>query len=121
MGALHLSLASALLIPMLASVPAIAAETPAPAASTDCVEAEVGHERAFTLGCLNQRLSQIAEQAHNASQPDAPIGAGSPSTTLGLANHAAAQEMMGNAFGKSATPQRPDLLYGSPLLQTGRH
>ena len=98
------------------------AEPPSSAASTDCVEAEVGGERASTLGCLNQRLSQMTEQAHaSAALPAAPIGAGSPSTALGLANQAAAQEQMGDAFGKSATPQRPQLFYASPLLQMGHH
>src|SRR5579859_2844158 len=85
------------LISISAAATAGAAEAPAATRSADCVEAEVGHERAFSLGCLNQRLSQLVEQAHNAAQPSAPIGAGSPSTALGLANDAAAREMMGNA------------------------
>jgi hypothetical protein len=99
-----------------------AADVPAPTASTDCVEARVGNERAFSLGCLNQRLSQMVEQAHGAAQASVPpIGPGSSPATLGLATPAAAQEMMGNALGKSAIPQRPNLSFGSPLLQTSRH
>jgi hypothetical protein len=34
---------------------------------------------------------------------------------VGAANPAAAEQKMGNAFGKSAVPQRPHPVYVSPL------
>jgi len=86
----------------------------------DCVEADIGNDHAASLGCLNQRFAHSVELAHQAQQGAAPIDAQSPSNVVGTANTAAAQEMMGNAFGKSAIPQRPQLFSIIPLLQTAR-
>jgi hypothetical protein len=103
---------------------------PAPAAgdaswaadpSRDCVEADVGSDHASSLGCLNQRFKHMADQAHAAPTPAAPLGAGSPPNAIGLANDAAAAEQMGSAFGKSNIPQRPHLNFSNPLLQSGSH
>jgi hypothetical protein len=115
-------LVASLLAPPLWLAPAAAqtiGHSGGDAASTDCVEADVGGEHASTLGCLNRRLQRLVEQAHIAGAPKAPIDASSPSNVVGTANQAVAEEKMGDAFGKSATPQRPVMGFGNPLLQTG--
>jgi hypothetical protein len=103
---------------VLTSLPAAAQQA---AGSSDCVEVDVGNEHVSSLGCLNQRLQRLVEHAHDAAPPTPPIDAQSPSNVVGTANHAAAQEKMGDAFGKSATPQRPQTFYASPLLQIEHH
>ncbi len=97
-----------------------AGEAPVASPSQDCVEADVGNDHAASLGCLNQRFAHSAEQVHQGQPVTPPLDARSPSTAVGTANVAAAQQMMGNAFGKSAIPQRPQLYYPNPLLQTPR-
>jgi hypothetical protein len=52
----------------------------------------------------------------------APIDAHSSSTAAGTANQAAAEQMMGDAFGKSAKPQRPPPSVFVPALpRAGAH
>jgi hypothetical protein len=112
--------AIASLLALSAAPPASAADSVGAPAPQGCVEAQVGKETASSLGCLNEQLKAMADQAQtNAqNQPTAPIDATSGSTAVGTANDAAAREHMGNAFGKSAIPQRPTLYSVSPLLQT---
>jgi len=101
-------------------VTARAGDLPAAEPSRDCVEVEIGNDRATSLGCLNQRFERAAQLAHEGKPMTAPITAQSPSNVVGTANRAAAQEMMGDAFGKSAIPQRPKAHFNIPLLQTSR-
>jgi len=72
-----------------------------------CIDVRIGEDRAAHLNCLNQQIARSAERAHDQPQPAAPLDARSQSTQIGTANTAAAREMMGNAFGKSAIPERP--------------
>ena len=72
-----------------------------------CVEVQIGNDRALDFDCINRQFRLQADREHMATAPAAPIGAGSSSTATGTANTAAAQQMMGDAFGKSAQPQRP--------------
>lgn len=93
------------------------AETDSATASTPCVDVQIGKDKAAALDCLNDELRRSATQAHEAPQPAAPIGANSPSNETGTANDAAAREKMGNAFGRSAQPQRPPpVVPTSPLI-----
>jgi hypothetical protein len=80
-----------------------------------CVDVQVGNEHVSDLDCINQRLRKLTGQQRSGTQFDAPVGAGSSTTQAGTANQAAAQQMMGNAFGKSAQPQRPHPTYVTPL------
>ena len=75
--------------------------------SSPCVDVQIGNDRLLDFDCLNRQFRLQADRQHMAAAPPAPIGAGSSSISVGTANQAAAQQMMGNAFGKSATPQRP--------------
>jgi hypothetical protein len=72
-----------------------------------CVDVQVGNERVSDLDCINRQLRLHVEQEHSAPAPSPPIDARSSSTAVGTANQAAAGQMMGNALGKSAQPQRP--------------
>ena len=85
---------------------------------TPCVDVQVGNEHVPDLDCINRQFRLRAERAHDAPVQLAPIGAGSPSTAVGTANQAAAEEKMGSAFGKSAQPQRPQQpTFVSPLVK----
>jgi len=86
------------------------AEPPAQGEATQggpCVDVQIGNDRTLDFDCLNRQLRLQADRQHMPATPAAPIGAGSSSTAVGAANQAAAQQMMGNAFGKSSQPQRP--------------
>jgi C4-dicarboxylate-specific signal transduction histidine kinase len=62
------------------------------------------------------RLRRSVERERNAPLAEAPINAQSASNKVGTANIAAAQQMMGNAYGVSAVPQRPHPSFTSPLI-----
>lgn len=87
-----------------------------------CVDVQIGNDRVLDFDCLNRQFRIQADRQHTAAAPAAPIGAGSSSTSVGTANQAAAQQMMGDAFGKSAKPQRPAPQSFVPALpRTGAH
>jgi hypothetical protein len=92
-------------------------DTAPPDRTTPCVDVEIGGDRSQYFNCLNEQLKRGADQEHKIEQPTAPLDARSPSNKVGTANDAAARQRMGNAFGKSATPQRPNPTYVNPLLQ----
>ena len=83
------------------------AQGPATDAAGPCVDLQVGGERVKDLACLNRQLKWGVEHVQEGAPLSPPIDATSPSTTVGTANQAAAEEKMGSAFGKSAVPQRP--------------
>jgi len=72
-----------------------------------CVDVQVGNERLPDYDCINRQLRIQAEHAHTIAPLAAPPVDIQSSVTVGTANTAAAQQMLGNAFGKSAQPQRP--------------
>lgn len=87
-----------------------------------CVDVQVGNERVLDFDCINRQFRLQADRAHMAPAPAAPIDARSSSTATGTANQAAAQQMMGDAFGKSAEPQRPaPPVFAPSLPRAGAH
>ena len=72
-----------------------------------CVDVQVGNERVADFDCINRQLRLHVEREHAVPALSPPIDARSSSTAVGTANQAAAEQMMGNAFGKSGQPQRP--------------
>ncbi|WP_426073986.1 hypothetical protein [Janthinobacterium sp. DSP2-3-3] len=76
-----------------------------------CVEVEVQGKRAQSqsISCLNEKLLPSSNTVNR--PPPTLSGAEAtvqrPSNQLGLYNRAALEHRMGNAFGKSVTPQRP--------------
>ena len=83
-----------------------------------CVEVEVNGQRAPSMSCLSEKL---LPNSNAVNRPPTLSGAEAvmqrPSNQLGLYNRAALEHRMGNAFGKSVTPQRPPApAPASPLL-----
>jgi hypothetical protein len=76
-----------------------------PATHESCVDVKVGSAQSYA--CLNQRLGDVARQAHQATQDDAPYDARSPANVTGQFNEEATRERLGANFGHSVTPQRP--------------
>ncbi|MGK5060107.1 hypothetical protein ACQ4WY_24530 [Janthinobacterium sp. LB2P49] len=111
-----------LLLLACATLPAQADEhtvvVKAAAPEKGCVEVEVNGKRAQSISCLNEKLLPNSNTVNR--QPPALSGAEAtvqrPSNQLGLYNRAALEHRMGNAFGKSVTPQRPAPPPASPLL-----
>lgn len=89
----------------------LAAEPSRPA---PCVDVQVGGEHISDLDCINQNLRTMTARQQGIPQM-APIDTHSSSPSVGTANQAAAQQMMGDAFGKSAQPQRPHPAFVSPV------
>lgn len=83
-----------------------------------CVEVQIGQDSASHMDCLNDALRRVVEREHNTPLPEAPLSANSPSNKVGTFNDAAAHQMMGNAFGVSAVPQRPKNTFSNSLLPT---
>lgn len=112
-----------LLLLICAALPAQADEhtvvVQAAAPQKGCVEVEVNGRRAQSMSCLNEKLLPNSNTVNR--PPPALSGAEAtlqrPSNQLGLYNRAALEHRMGNAFGKSVTPQRPPTpAPASPLL-----
>lgn len=102
---------------LCASAPAaFAIEDGNPVAS--CIEVEVNGERAPSFSCLTQKLSPRTDDAR---QPVAALPSEAitqrPSNQLDLFNRSATSERMGNTFGTSVYPQRPDNpIPASPII-----
>lgn len=102
-----------LLLLACAALPAQADEhtvvVKAAAPQKGCVEVGVHGKRAQSISCLNEKLLPSSNTVNG--PPPALSGAEAtvqrPSNQLGLYNRAALEHRMGNAFGKSVTPQRP--------------
>ena len=93
------------------------AATGAPRTEMPCVEVQIGQDRASQqMNCLNEAMRRSVEREHNAPPLEAPITARSASNKVGTFNAAAAQQMMGDAYGVSAVPQRPHPTFSSPLV-----
>ncbi len=115
-----LAISTALLAGIFAGSLADAAQTVAQPAAP-CVDVQIGGDRSAALNCLNRVFEQQVTREHQVPPPTAPIDAQSPSTAVGTANTAAAEEKMGDQFGKSATPQRPQLIWTNPILAPAPH
>ncbi|UYB52932.1 hypothetical protein OCJ37_02915 [Xanthomonas sp. AM6] len=81
----------------------------ADAAALHCIEVEVNGERIPDYGCFSQMLAgqHMATDGRPAAMTASERIARRPPAELGLADRAATSQRMGNAFGKSTTPQRP--------------
>jgi len=79
-------------------------------AAATCIEVEVNGERAPSFSCLTQKLSPNGNVARPTAVP--PLASEAitqrPSNQLGLFNHSATSQRMGNTFGSSVYPQRPE-------------
>ncbi len=92
---------------LLAGV-AVAQDGATPAVA--CVELEVDGQRIEDYACLSRLLTPTAAPTGRpALQLDADAVARRPPTALGLAHREATRQRMGNTFGKSTLPQRPNL------------
>jgi hypothetical protein len=98
----------------VASVSAVAEPVTLPPVHVDgatpsCVDVQVQDARSLSFDCLNQNLKDAA-QDHGPTAPAVTAkdvtGSGAP-TTVGTFSYTATSIRMGNAFGHSATPQRP--------------
>jgi len=87
-----------------------------PKSAMPCVEVQIGQDTASHMNCVNEALKRAVEREHGAPLPQAPVTAQSASNKVGVYNDAAARQMMGNAFGVSAVPQRPKTSFTNPLL-----
>ena len=112
-----------LLLLTCATLPAQADEhtvvVKAAAPQKGCVEVELNGQRAPSMSCLSEKLLPNSNTVNR--PPPTLSGAEAivqrPSNQLGLYNRAALEHRMGNAFGKSVTPQRPPApAPASPLL-----
>lgn len=100
--------------------PVLAASPDANPAQT-CVDVQIGNDRTAYFNCLNGVLQRQVEHERNAPAITAPIDAKSSSTQVGTFNEAAARQKMGNAFGVSAVPQRPQQTFVSPIVPPPSH
>lgn len=102
---------------LLSSAPARAGDAPATSSQSSCVDVRIGQDRSAYMNCLNQQLQQDVDQQHAAAATAtvAPIDAQSPAHQVGAFDENAAREKMGNAFGRSSTPQRPEQNFVVPL------
>ncbi|QWP75492.1 hypothetical protein J5226_17990 [Lysobacter sp. K5869] len=94
------------------------ASKPAP---PPCVQVRIGHDEAGRWDCINEAIkSEVDKVAPNnaADSPGerlAPIG-------QGLAVPAATRQRLGNQYGKSITPQRPERVFpATPLSRPPGH
>ncbi|HEY4079017.1 MAG TPA: hypothetical protein VGM26_18955 [Rhizomicrobium sp.] len=79
------------------------------AAPESCVDVQVEGARSLSYDCLNKNLKDAAGSAETGPHPfDAleAAGNGAP-TAVGTFSYTGTSIRMGNAFGKSAIPQRP--------------
>jgi hypothetical protein len=105
----------------MGAAPALAAPSASADSSANCVDVQIGNDRTPYLNCLNDAFRRRVEREHAAPQPDAPVDARSPSTQVGTFNETAARQTMGDAFGVSATPQRPARVFVNPLPAPAPH
>jgi hypothetical protein len=91
-------------------------------ASPSCVDVQVEGARAISFDCLNAKLRAEAQQQGDAAPTITAkdiAGTGAP-TTVGTFSYTGTSIRMGNAFGKSAFPQRPPATsFTNALVPTG--
>jgi len=88
----------------------------ASSAPMPCVEVQIGQDSASHMDCVNDALRRVVEREHNMPVPEARVSANSSSNAVGTFNEAAARQMMGDAFGVSAVPQRPKSVFTNALV-----
>lgn len=88
-------------------------------AAATCIEVEVNGERAPSFSCLTAKLSPNSNVARPTAIPHlaSDVTTGRPSNQLGLFNYSATSQRMGNTFGTSVYPQRPEKhITASPII-----
>ncbi|VWD37215.1 hypothetical protein [Burkholderia lata] len=95
-----------------AAVPAPA--SPGSATKPVCVDAEVDGKRALSYDCLSQQLKPKADPQAGASQTDSERLSKQPSNRLGTFNLSTERNRFGSNWGRSTTPQRPDVPVAVP-------
>lgn len=82
---------------------------PPAAAEGACIETEVNGYRALSYDCLNQKMAPDARAKPGAATPGLESEAVTkrPPNQMGLPTPATIGNRMGNTFGTSAYPQRP--------------
>ncbi|UZT80830.1 hypothetical protein OF113_12550 [Ectopseudomonas chengduensis] len=94
--------------PLLLTLPLLAHATE-PAGNASCVDVEVNGYKVLSYECLSQQLANpngAAATRRNQDAMNVPVHRRAPNQ-LGLFNQSATQIRMGNNFGRSASPQRP--------------
>lgn len=79
-----------------------------------CVNAEVNGVQALSYDCLSQQLAPTPGTAASGISAAEAL-AKSPSNQVGTFNYSAESIRFGNAWGKSATPQRPTTPAPAPV------
>lgn len=79
-----------------------------------CVNAEVNGVQALSYDCLSQQLAPAPSVAASGISAAEAL-AKSPSNQVGTFNYSAESIRFGNAWGKSATPQRPTTPAPAPV------
>jgi guanyl-specific ribonuclease Sa len=79
-----------------------------------CVNAEVNGVQALSYDCLSQQLAPTPAAASSGVSA-AEAQAKAPSNQVGTFNYSAESIRFGNAWGKSATPQRPATPVYAPI------
>jgi hypothetical protein len=102
---------------LAAALPILSAGSPlGRAADMPCVDVQIGRDRAAGFECLNAEIQRSVDHERNAPPIAAPVDARSPANSVGIATEDAARQKMGDSFGRSATPQRPQRTFNSPLV-----
>jgi hypothetical protein len=99
----------------------LAAERATASSPPTCVDVQIGNDRSAYLNCLNDAMTRSVEHEHGTPQPTVPVDVHSPSNQVGTFNEAAARQRMGNAFGVSPVPQRPNRVFVNPLVPPPSH
>ncbi len=89
----------------------IGGDAPRPTGDGPCVTVDIGGYRAGHLDCASRRLeaaARVAQAQARAGIETPVIDATSPDVRTGVANQTATRQRMGNTFGTSVYPQRPD-------------
>jgi hypothetical protein len=84
--------------------------------SENCVDVEIGGDKAPSLGCLNRRLKQQVDTIQP-SVNSPPFDAKSQDVRIGIINEAAVRQQFGSSFGKSVAPPRPTIPNGNSVLR----
>lgn len=89
-----------------AKAPTATGTPPSPAPGGACIDTEVNGYRALSYDCLNQKMAPTAP-ARPAPGLESEAITQRPPNQMGLPTPATIGNRMGNTFGTSAYPQRP--------------
>jgi hypothetical protein len=84
-----------------------------------CVGVSIDGSALDNFSCLNAHLRQSAIAAKDRADQSLSLEGGAanaPPSALNVFNETATHERLGDAFGHSAIPQRPQKTYSNPLI-----